>query len=354
MNFLVSHGHNFTLLWRTELPQFCGLPTTASSPPNFTVAPHPWQRNGPGTASDGGLKFDLSMFNQSFFDRLRSRVQQLNGAGIYAGVYLFSGEWLGAYRCASDGYPLTGSNNINGIDDGGGTGSLTMTAPNAITGVQDAFVNKMVDTLNDLPNVLWIVSEEASGGSTWWNQHQISHLRTYEGGKPLRHPIGWGVMGDFNDTTLYNSDADWVSPYARISPASSCGTGTPSCKVNINDSDHSYFGIWNDTAQSNRQYAWENFLTGNQVVFMDPYEVYYPRENRNLCLSPVNGVCSAPDSRWNNFRDNLGYIVTYSRKLSLANVSPQPACHQPATVWLRLRQREPNTLSTRHRVAPSR
>ena len=36
-----------------------------------------------------------------------------------------------------------------------------MTAPNAITDIQDAFVNKMVDTLNDLPNVLWIVSEEA-------------------------------------------------------------------------------------------------------------------------------------------------------------------------------------------------
>src|SRR5215470_4466825 len=26
-NMLVKHGHNFTLLWRTELPRFCGLPT---------------------------------------------------------------------------------------------------------------------------------------------------------------------------------------------------------------------------------------------------------------------------------------------------------------------------------------
>ena len=142
MNFLVSHGHNFTLLWRTELPTFCGLPTTASSPPNFTATPHPWQRTGPGTASDGGLKFDLSKLDQSFFDRVRSRVQQLNASGIYAGVYLFSGEWLNSFRCSGDGYPFTGSNNINGINDGGGTGSLTMTAPNALTNIQDAFVKK--------------------------------------------------------------------------------------------------------------------------------------------------------------------------------------------------------------------
>ena len=66
----------------------------------------------------------------------------------------------------------------------------------------------------------------------------------------------------------------------------------PACKVNINDSDHSYFGMWNDTPQKNRNYAWENFTTGNQVLFMDPYLVYYPRENRNLCLSPVNGIGS--------------------------------------------------------------
>ena len=63
----------------------------------------------------------------------------------------------------------------------------------------------------------------------------------------------------------------------------SCGTGTPACKVNINDSDHSYFGMWNDTPQKNRNYAWENFANGNQVLFMDPYLVYYPRQKRNLC-----------------------------------------------------------------------
>ena len=287
-------------------------------------------RTGPGLATDGGPKFDLTRFDQAYFDRLRARVQALGKEGIYAGVYLFTGEFLLRFRFEADGYPFTGPNNVNGIDDGyrGGTGvgavsSVTMTAPNAITERQDAYVERVIDTLNNLPNVLWIVSEEAPINSTWWNSHLISLVREYEKGKRYQHPIGYASLDHLPDSILYNSDADWVAPWAGLSPTQSCGTGKPSCKVNINDSDHSYFGMWNDSPQKNRNYAWKNFTSGNQVLFMDPYLVHYPRENRNITVSPVNGIGSKPDPRWDNFRDNLGYIVRYSRKLNLAKVRPR-------------------------------
>jgi hypothetical protein len=321
-NFLVQHGHNFTLLWRVELPKFCGLPTTDTSAPDITTSAQPWPRTGPGTASDGGLKFDLSQFDPSYFDRLRSRVTQLNNAGIWVGVYLFTGEWLNVYRCAGDGYPLTGGNNVNSIDDGGGSGSMTMTSRNAITAIQDAMADKTVDTLNDLPNVLWIVSEEAAASTLWWQGHMIAHVRAYEAQKPRHHPIGLAAVTGAQDSTIYDSDADWVAPFAKLSPSTTCGKGTPKCKVNVNDSDHSYFGMWNDTPQQNRQYAWENFARGNQVMFMDPYLVYYPRQSRNLCTSPTDAICAGPDARWNNFRDNLGYILAYSRRLNLNAAQP--------------------------------
>ena len=67
------------------MPKFRGLPTTRASPPDFTVGPLPWKRTGPGTATDGGLKFDLTKFDQVYFDRLRTRVKALNDAGIYVG-----------------------------------------------------------------------------------------------------------------------------------------------------------------------------------------------------------------------------------------------------------------------------
>jgi hypothetical protein len=236
VSFLTAHGHNFTLLWTTEMPRFCGFPGTPSSPPDLTAGPLPWLRTGPGNATDGGLRFDLTKFNPGFFDRLRTRTRALNEAGIYVGVYLFTSEWLNIFRCPSDGYPFTGANNINGVDDGytggkKGTASITMTAPNAITMFQDAYVEKAIDTLNDLPNVLWIVSEEAPANSTWWNNHQIEHVRAYQSKKLHQHPIGYAALIGAPDATLYNSDADWVAPAVRISPATSCGSGHPPCKV---------------------------------------------------------------------------------------------------------------------------
>jgi hypothetical protein len=333
VQFLKAHGHNFTLLWYTELPRFRGLPSTEKSPPDFKVGPHPWTRTGPGQATDGGLKFDLTKLDPEYFDRLRTRVKALHGAGIYVGVYLFTGEFQLRFRFRSDGYPFSGPNNVNRVDDGyrggaaeTGLASVTMTAPNAITDLQDVYVRKVIDTLNDLPNVLWIVSEEAPTKSTWWNSRLISVVRAYEKEKRYQHPIGYATLGEKPmDSVLYNSDADWVAPWAKVSPAKSCGTGKPTCKVNINDSDHSYFGMWNESPRSNRNYAWENFMNGNQVLFMDPYLVYYPRENRNLCRAPVNGIGSKPDPRWENFRNNLGYILNYSRKLNLARVTPSPS-----------------------------
>jgi len=328
VRFLTAHHHNFTLLWTIETPHFCSLPVIAATPPEFTVAPFPWKRTGPGQATDGGLKFDLTQFNPEFFNRLRSRVQALDQAGIYAGVYLFTGEFLNLYRCANDGYPLTGANNINGIDDGyksgrRGIASVSMTAPDRITAIQDAYVDRVIDNLSDLPNVLWIVSEEAPPTSKWWNQHLIDHIRAYEARRPQRHPIGYAAPIGVPDTVLYNSGADWVAPEVEVSPAASCGSGQPACKVNINDSDHSYFGLWNDTPQQDRNWAWENFTSGNQALFMDPYVVDYPREDRNHCANPVNGICTAPDPRWDNLRDNLGYILDLSRRLDLAAMAPQ-------------------------------
>ncbi len=323
VNFLKSHGHNVTILWRKDLPTYCNWGAGGT----WHMTPFPWKRTGgsSGTlvASDGVPAFDLTQLDQAYFDRLRARVIQLQQNGIYAIVELFDGLGLISNRCSNDGYPFTGGNNVNGVDDGGGTNSMTMGSPNTITNYQDAFVQKVIDTVNDQPNVLWEISEEAPGNSTWWQGHMISLIHTYEAGKPAQHPVGFPYVTGASDSLLYNSDADWVAPGARISPTSSCGSGTPACKVNINDSDHSYFGMWNDSAQTNRNYVWENFTNGDSVMFMDPYVIYWTSGNRNLCPSPTNGVCTGPDSRWNNLRDDLGYTLTYANKMDLAKMTPQ-------------------------------
>jgi len=328
--FLQQHGHSATILWRKELPTWCNWGAGGI----WHAAGFPWLRAGPGMASDGLPKFDLNQFDPAYFARLRTRAVQLHQAGIYAIVQLFDGLGINFHRCGvtapgGDGYPFTGMNNINGVDDGytggsSGIGSMTMTAPNAITALQDAYVMKVVDTLSDLPNVLWEISEEAPDTSTWWQAHMVALLHSYEAGKALQHPVGYPTLEVTNasDTTLYNSDADWVAPKARVSPTSSCGSGSPACKVNINDTDHSYYGLWNDSAQTNRNYIWNNFTNGNQVLFMDPYVIDW--SGRNACSGAVGGICPGPLSQFDPFRNNLGYTVRYAQRMNLVAMTPQP------------------------------
>ena len=219
-----------------------------------------------------------------------------------------------------------------------------MTATNVVTGVQDAYVRKTIDTLNDLPNVLWVVSEEAPTKSTWWNGHLISLVKDYERDKPYQHPVGYATLESPPDSVLYNSDADWVAPSVWVSPTTSCGTGKPACKVNINDSDHSYFGMWNDTPQKNRDYAWQNFLNGNQVLFMDPLPSPLPARESELVSFPGQRHRRRP-------RPSLGEFPQQSRLCSAVFAQAQPGqCHpQGFTV---LDQILPGANSVRGRRVP--
>jgi Putative collagen-binding domain of a collagenase len=51
--------------------------------------------------------------------------------------------------------------------------------------------------------------------------------------------------------------------------------------------------------------------------------VYYPRQNRNLCPTPTNGISPVPDPRWNQVRDTMGYIRGYADRMNLAAMAPR-------------------------------
>jgi len=69
VNFLKAHNHNATILWHKDLPEYCGWNFSGST---WRMTPWPWLRPGPGVATDGNPKFDLTQFNQPYFDRLRA------------------------------------------------------------------------------------------------------------------------------------------------------------------------------------------------------------------------------------------------------------------------------------------
>ncbi|MEY4385508.1 MAG: hypothetical protein RLY20_791 [Verrucomicrobiota bacterium] len=334
LNFLATNHHNFFRLWVQQLPK--RNYTIQDAGPWYT-SPQPWLRTGPGVASDGLPKFDLTKFNQAYFDRLRDRALRAHANGMYVAITLFDGYQIQFDRRADDGFPLTGTNNINGVNDGGGTNSHTLSAnPPAVLAVEDAYVRKVIDTVNDLPNVTYEISNESGSYSTAWQQHMIALIQSYETNKPFQHPVGFTYQyAGGADATLYASTADWVSPEERFP------TNGGTRHVLINDTDHSYFwtAMKSDGAQLNRAFVWKNFCAGNSAMFMDPYLMPWTSSG-NVRNAPTGcgagPSCTNVDPTWNSIRLNIGYMLDFANtRLDLARMAPQPSLASTASCLAR-------------------
>ena len=181
LDFLEARGHNFVRLWTWAFPHF-------SDGGNWYADPFPWPRTGPGNADDGKPKFDLSKLNQDYFDRMRDRIVQAQARGMYVSVLLFDGYAVQFFRSSNNGFPFDAANNVNGINAPGT--SSTSLQYSAVTALQETYVRKVIDTVNDLDNVLYEIANEAAPSSTSWQSHMIDFIRSYEATKPKQHPIG--------------------------------------------------------------------------------------------------------------------------------------------------------------------
>ena len=273
LNFLTSHHHNFTELWRWEQVKFNTETSTI-----YFYAPTPYLRVGPGTALDGKPKFDLTQFDPAYFDRMRQRVIDLGQRGIYVSIMLFDGWSIsnkGGQNNAWPGHPFNKSNNINGIDgdlDHNGEGEETQTLQDpAVSALQDAYVRRVIDAVNDLDNVLYEVSNESTGGNAEvaWQQHIITLVKQYESGKPKQHPVGMtALFPNGNDADLFASTADFISPAA---PGNISDTpAATGAKVILHDTDHICGSCGGDGP-----WVWKSFTRGVSPVLMDAYDGKY-------------------------------------------------------------------------------
>src|SRR4030042_1056730 len=76
LDFMSTYNHNFMRLWMFEQPE-----RACWTEARIYFDPLPWSRPGPGDAADGKPKFDLSTWNEAYFERLRKRVIMAGGRG---------------------------------------------------------------------------------------------------------------------------------------------------------------------------------------------------------------------------------------------------------------------------------
>lgn len=309
LDYLARFGHNFTRLWTWEPVTWdtAGNGAALRKETIHRAAPQPWARVGPGTALDDKPKFDLDRFDPEYFNRLRCRAVAAGERGIYVSVMLFEGWAMQFSAGAWEAHPFHRSNNVNGIDgdadrDGNGLDIYTL-ASRAVTARQEAYVRQVIDTVNDLDNVLYEISNENHAASTEWQYHLIRFIHDTERRKPKQHPVGMTFQhkGGSN-RALFESPAEWISP----NPEGGYRDGPPAVdgsKVILSDTDH----LWG--VGGNPAWAWKSFLRGLHPLFMDPYD----------------GVVLGTrfDPHWDPIRYSLGYTLSYARRLNLAATTPR-------------------------------
>jgi hypothetical protein len=168
LDFLSEHRFIYLrnwIIWSTG--------SGSMAPINRAIAsPMPYRRvEGKGKARDGGSKFDLYQFNERFFQRMRTRCEDLRKRGIHVSIMLFEvygfleGEACGTPRQTLwDGNVFNETNNVNGIhtdDNGDGKGiEFFYTQDERVLVLQRAYVRKVIDTVNRLDNVFYEIANE--------------------------------------------------------------------------------------------------------------------------------------------------------------------------------------------------
>jgi len=299
--FLSRYGHNFIRLWAWELTAW----DTKISGENkqHSVRPHPYARTGPGMALDGKPKFDLTTFDPAYFQRLRSRAEAASRRGIFVSVMLFEGV-IQVYPGGWQRHPFHPDNNVSrlGGDVAQAVDIHTLKHPK-INAIQEAYARKVLDTLSDLDNVLYEISNENHAPSTEWQYRFICLLKDHERTKAKQHPVGMTFQwkGGSNKT-LFDSPAAWISPNPeggyRDDPPAADGR-----KVILNDTDH----LWG--LGGNAPWVWKSFLRGMNPIFMDPYE----------------GVVLGAkfDPKYEPIRRAMGVTLRVAGELELAAMTPR-------------------------------
>ena len=312
LDFLQRHNHNFTRLYMWEQARW-----SAETSQSHWFSPTLYLRTGPGTAIDGGPKFDVTKINPAFLARVRQRVIDAGARGIYVSVMLFNG-WSVGFKGSStaanpwQAHPFNAANNINGINgdpngDAFGGESQTLSIP-AITALQDSYVKAVVDAVNDLDNVIYEISNESEQSADAWQYHMIDLIRSYEATKPKQHSIGMTVpyptVPHGTNTDVLSSKADWVSMNGDVG-APDVADGS---KVSLLDTDH-VCGICGDAS-----WPWKSMMQGHNPLLMDGYDgsvgVGDPKYNPG-------------DPKWEDIRTNMGYARSYALRMDLAHAIPR-------------------------------
>lgn len=159
LNTLQQDGLNYTRIFTGAYVEDQGAFDIAKN----TLAPAtgryaaPWARSNTAGYDNGGNKFDLNQWDQSYFTRLKDFISQAGKRGIVVEVTMFSSlyGWSEGWKSS----PLNPKNNINRTDTMVFNKVQTLGNGN-ILAHQEKMVRKIVQELKDFDNIIYEIQNE--------------------------------------------------------------------------------------------------------------------------------------------------------------------------------------------------
>lgn len=316
LSMMMANNHNFMRFWAWQ--QSAWAPWT---PDKILFEPTLYLRTGPGLALDGGLKFDLTKFNPVYFTRMRERLVECRNRNIYCAVQLFqSFSHNKPHACGIQtwsGHPYNAQNNINTFDgDINGDKELDYDNP-AVRQMQAAYLQKVVDTVAGLENILYEVCNE--GGTKDWDWWVVDTVHAMEAKNGSRHPVGLTAGGAESNEEMLASNADWISPGGQ--KFQSEPPVWNNSKVAVSDTDH----LWGHGGTV--AWAWKSFARGYNTLLMDSWVAIAgtpcPEVNWGPRAGyPLRNLNRPDDPTWQPVRQALGHTRHYADLMDLQSTAP--------------------------------
>lgn len=180
---LKAAGLNYTRIFSGVYSEPWGEPFNTLNPPPGRLLTS-WARSETPGYADGGNKFDLEKWDESYFKRLRDFILEAGRRGVIVELTLFC-NWYDDNQWHLS--PLYTRNNVNGIGDRDHKQVNTLQAGDLLK-YQESMVRKVVAVVNDLDNVFFEVCNEPGAEGDWMDR-MASVIWEGEGMLPNRHLI---------------------------------------------------------------------------------------------------------------------------------------------------------------------
>ena len=219
----------------------------------------PWKRSTELGANPnlGHYKYDLSSWDDAYFNRLRDYVREASARDIIVEVVFFNGMYDDRWKAQ----PLYHANNIQGV----GTlefKQFTTADDKALVDVQRRYVQKVAAALYDFDNVIYDISDEPEmqGQQSWaWNSAMLDGLISVDHNRHIYGETAHSASPDFTK----DSRISWL-PTEYISPMEKTLDDNYSDNKPIIDVETAYYPRWygSHPVEETRAEGWYGMLGG--------------------------------------------------------------------------------------------